>query len=272
MRLSSSSVTRTLLLLASVSLCASAVAPRPFNNPPRRLARRKRYDELVAGHSATPAASTGDFTVQVDPASFTISQFGVASGTVTLTGENGFADTVSLSCNVAGISGPNQPFCFFTDIFPVDQVLVDSSKSAVVTPLEVDAVTPGCFPPEFCNIWFLNFGGKGGPLAEIAAALFLLALIGASMKLLRTGRSARIILPGTMMLAIGLAMVGCANGPSESVIQGCPPGLAFNPGTPPGTYMLTVIATNGVLTHSVTVPLLMPVIPPVSFPSAQKGR
>lgn len=84
-----------------------------------------------------------------------------------------------------------------------------------------------------------------------------MAVLSWSAGLLRSGQRAKLV-PVIFLCAVGLVLTGCRTAPGEAVAQGCPSGFDFVPGTPAGTYMITVTATSGRLTHSLTVPLTAP--------------
>jgi hypothetical protein len=258
MQLSSSVTSRTLFLLVSLLCCARAAGPRPLNSPPRRISRRKENVESVAAPVELATTSAGDFSIAVNPAALTIplSTQSFADGTITLTGLNGFADNVNVSCSVSGGSGLNQPGCLFPLLAFNNELFVDASDPSVTTEIEADAVQGICSPPDFCAVPPI-VGGHSGLLAGAGVTLVLLSfsicVAGSLPKRLRAQ-----ILCVAIVCGGGLVAAGCSNGPSGASANGCPPGLGFTPGTPPGTYMMTVMAASGNLSHSVTIPVTVP--------------
>jgi hypothetical protein len=259
MQLSSSTTSRTLFLLLSLLCCARAAGPRPLNSPPRRVSRRKRSDDLVSGQpQSAVAATTGDFTLQLAPASFMISivntgsgPVGQAIGTATLTGVNGFAGEVELDCNISGQVSVDEPTCDFSQF----QVPVDASGAASMAVVTANSQPPGCYAPDDNDSSVGNFNGDSGRFAEAAIGLLLLALLIRYAGRMPPAQRATAI-RAAFICAFGFAMAGCV-GQSAAAAHGCG-AEAFDPGTPAGTYMLTVTATSGNISHSMTVPLTVP--------------
>jgi len=265
MRLSTSVTSRTLFLLVSLLCCARNIGARPTSGLPRRISRRKQYGDIVAGLGQGQVSAAGsDFTIQVSPPTLVISVFipfglpvGEADGTVTLTGMNGFADIVNLSCTIPdGPVGPDFPTCGFPGIDPTDQLFVDASGLAATTGLRANSVPATCSAPDEGS-QSKSFNGDNRTLAGAGGGLFLVVLLSCSAGLLPTRRRAK-LLPFAILCAAALAISGCRNGPSGGLGDGCQPPFGFIPGTPPGTYMIIVTATSGSVSHSTTVQLTVP--------------
>jgi hypothetical protein len=260
MRVSSFINHRASFLFAALLFFAGSASPRALNNPRLAGSHRQLFDELIAPQTQRPAVSAGDFSISANPTSLTISaslssQASFADGTLTLTGLNGFSGNVELTCMVTGGSSQNQPTCFFPALVPADVLFVDATNPASTTSIEADAVTASCNPPEFCALPNIFVGGSG----TLVAAMLVLALLSISICVPEVfSRKLRAkVLCFAFICTIGFAAAGCSNGPSAAVANGCAPGLAFTPGTPAGTYMMTVMATSGNLVHSVTVPVII---------------
>jgi len=226
-------------------------------SPPRRASRRKRNDDLVAA---------GDFAVSVNPASLTIVETpgpvptdGEVNGTVTVTGLNGFAGDVDLTCNVTGILSQEQPFCFFpSEVHGVTQVTVDAAKPAPTDMVVAESTPAQCvLNNPFDSGVFVNFGDDAAHIQETGFGILVVALLICSAKRIPQ-RQRALIFRAAFVCAVGLLMAGCRNGTNEATTAGCPSGFGFDPGTPQGAYMLTVTATSGSISHSVTVPLTVP--------------
>ena len=224
MRLSPSTISRTIFLMAMVLSCA------------------------LVGSAQSPIAQTtfADFTISVSPASPMVSD-NEADGTITLTGQNGFTGNVSLSCSVL----PNvveQPDCF---IFP-NPVPVDSLEPASTAMLEAVTQPPDCEPsPVTTKI--VNFPDGAGPLAKIGISFLVLVMLACWMKLAPAGKRSRVLRTAFICVA-GLAISGCGSPTANnSTCDG-----NFDVGTPPGTYMVTIIATSGSLTHMATITVVVP--------------
>jgi hypothetical protein len=247
---------RTSFLFAGLLCFAGAVMPLPSNNLRLIEPRRQLMNEFVS--TPPPAVSAGDFSISANPTSLTISvslssQASFADGTLTLTGLNGFSGNVELTCMVTGGTSQSQPTCFFPALVPANVLFVDATSPASTTGVEADAVTASCNPPEFCAVPNIFVSGSG----TLAAAVLVLALLSISICVPKVfARKLRAkLLCVAFICTIGFAAVGCSNGPSGAIANGCAPGLAFTPGTPAGTYMLTVVATSGNLSHSITIPV-----------------
>jgi len=260
MRFSDSVYSRTFFLLVSLVCCARGAQARALDGPPRRIARRKQNTEMLEIQSQSEAASGGDFSISANPIALTIPvnaspPTSFADGTITLTGLNGFSGNVGLTCNVTGGSGQNLPSCLFPALV-INELFVDASNSPSTTTIEAAGAAGMCNPPEFCAVPRIFVGGSG----IFAAAGLALVLVGFSIGFAGplTKKLRAQIMCAAMICGAGLVTAGCRNGPAGDIADGCPPGLAFTPGTPAGTYTLTVVGTNGNLSHSVTISVTVP--------------
>nr|HEV7953039.1 hypothetical protein [Candidatus Acidoferrales bacterium] len=263
MRVSSFINFRTSFLFAALLCFAGAVAPRSLDYPALTNPRHEPMNDFAILQTRKPAVTAGDFSISANPTALTVpiqnpgnTSGGVVDGTLTLTGLNGFDGNVNLSCMITGGSGVNQPACFFPALGPADQILVDASDPASTTTIEADTVAGSCNAPVFCVVPNI-FGGVSGKFQTTALVLVLLTFSSCFAGFLSKRIRAR-LLCAVFICTAGLAMAGCSNGPSASSAEGCPPGLGFTPGTPAGTYMMTVAATSGNLIHSVTIPVTVP--------------
>jgi hypothetical protein len=252
---------RASFLLVGFLCLAGAAAPRSSNNPPLTNPRHVQMNAFAAAQSVAPAVSAGDFSVSANPTSLTVPlqgnmSSGMADGTITLTGLNGFDGSVNLSCGVVGGTGQNQPTCFFPAASPANEILVDASEPPSTTAIEADTFPGICTVPVFCVVPNI-FGGGSGKFQTTALVLLLITMSSCFCKFLSKRIRARLLCIAFISVA-GLAMMGCTNGPSAALADGCPPGLGFTGGTPAGTYMLTVTATSGNLSHSVIIPVTVP--------------
>jgi hypothetical protein len=167
----------------------------------------------------SPAPVTQSITVQTafsfptSPSPITISAPG-GSGTTTLniTSDPGFTGTINFSC--AGL--PAKSSCSFSPPAAGVVTITVSTTAPVVSMLKG---APG-----------LNLWATGGGIA--LAGVFLGGIAGK--------RRRWSMLLGLLVVAFLLTVVGC--GSSHSTI----------PGTPPGTFTVTVTGTSGPLTHSTT--------------------
>jgi hypothetical protein len=167
-----------------------------------------------------------DFTFDANPTSFNISSPG-QSGTTTLTlsPTNGFTGAVSFACAVPATM--KEASC---SLSPASEVTTGTTTLTVTTTAPHTAT--GFFNgPD----WFM-----GGCLA-IIICLFLLS-IPAKRRRWKTAFG----LTCAVMMAAG--MIACGGGSSSS-----PPPPTTDPGTPLGTYTVTVTATSGSLSHTANV-------------------
>jgi len=152
--------------------------------------------------------------------------------------DGGFNQAVSLACSGA----PQQSSCTVT---PTSTTL-DGRTHAVIT-LRVLTSAPASVPPRDDRPLSLPLGWL------LAAASILLLLL--LMSSIETGRRTtptlrlRLLTFAVTLLLIVLLWVGCGAG-SSSVMSPPPTG-----GTPSGTYVVTVTATSGHLSHAITVQL-----------------
>jgi hypothetical protein len=258
---------RISFLVAGLLFFAGTAAPRALNNPRLVGSRRRLINELVATQPPRSAASAGDFSISANPSALTIvvqgsgGFGGEVDGTLTLTGLNGFEDNVSLSCSVSGGNGQNQPECFLPALYPTDELFVDAANPPASTDIEITSTVSMCSAPVFCALPN-NFGGRPGIFAAVGLTLVVLLLSRRfASSLLKTSspskrNRARIL--RTALICAGLAMAGCSNGPAGDIADGCPPGTGFTPGTPAGTYTVTVVGVSENLSHSITIPVTVP--------------
>src|SRR5262249_39738718 len=148
--------------------------------------------------------------------------------TVNVTTVNGFGGTITFACP-SGL--PSLTSCSFNPA----QVTVSGNSGS--TALSISTTAPTAAPPAS------NLSGlvtRGGFLA------LGIVLAGVAGRRRRSWRSA-FLLRG--MLALAAMLVSCGG-------SGAPP-IVHNPGTPPGTYTVTVSATSGATAHQSTITLVV---------------
>jgi hypothetical protein len=182
-------------------------------------------DANYAASTSTPITITGVADFDFTPATMPITVTRGSSGTVTFTiaGHTGYASTVNFTA-ASCIRLPTESSCSFS---PASVV----GSGSTVLSIKTTAPKTASFRP--LNIWTAGSGG-------IFAALFLL---GASSRRRRWSAALSVLL-----FAALATNVACGGGGSST---GPPP----DPGTPVGTYNITVNATDsfGVFTHAAVV-------------------
>ncbi|MGH9546750.1 MAG: Ig-like domain repeat protein [Terriglobales bacterium] len=188
-------------------------------------------DTNYAGSSSTTAIVNvqADFGFAAESPSITIASPG-GSGTMmlTVTGQPGYGSTINFSAtSCAGL--PRESACTFSPASVTGSgstTLTISTKAAHSVRLEA----PGW--------WFTSFGGT-------LAGVFLLG--GASRRRSESGRRRTVFALIVFALLVTIAGCGGGSGSTGSHNQ--------DPGTPAGSSIVTVNATTGIITHSVTVSL-----------------
>ena len=194
------------------------------NNRIRKVALHPQDFTLVAAGSSSSA---------------TVSPGGTATYTLTATSIGGFNQAVSLACSGA----PSEATC------QLSQTSLTPSSSGTNVTVTVPTTAPSASAPRSRHL------PPVPPLLPGPSTLAMLAVLLAGITqavrgyrhLGATRRVAFLTLAAGLLLALALA--GCGGGPT-------PPS---NPGTPPGTYSLTVTGSFGsgssALSHSVTLTL-----------------
>ncbi len=179
----------------------------------------------IGSTSGTVAITVApDFSLSASPTSISnVSPGTSATSKITLTASSGFTGSVAFTCAVPGTM--TAAAC------SMNPTSVTTSGSTTLT---VTTAAPTAVPPPFT--FPLGFVGPA-----IIAGLFLLLLI-----FTRRRRLALVMGLLTLVL-VGAGLVACGGG------GGGGGGITHNPGTPAGTYSVTVTGTSGSLTHSTSV-------------------
>ena len=178
-------------------------------------------------HTASATVTVQDFAITGSPASASVSPGGSATYTITLTPAGGFNSAIALTCTGA----PSEATCALSPA----SVTPSGSGSSTAT-LTLNTTAASALPP---------FGGGPSPWIW-PAALLLLAGTGLLAGILTQKR--KLAWVGSVLLLSALA-ISCGGGSSSS------PTAPSNPGTPAGTYTITVTGTSGSLSHNSTVSL-----------------
>jgi hypothetical protein len=172
------------------------------------------------------SAPTPSFTLAGPTSGITIAAPGQGgTGTLTLSPANGFTGTVSLSCSVSAASGGVAPSCSV----PSSVAVTGTGPVTAVLSVSTTAGTAANRMP--LERWFARGAG---------VALGWVVLLWLPRRRGWPAMAALLLLLG------GAGAIGCGGGGSSST----PPG---SPGTPVGTYTVTVSGTSGTITASTSV-------------------
>ncbi|MGH9708808.1 MAG: FG-GAP-like repeat-containing protein [Candidatus Acidiferrales bacterium] len=193
------------------------------------------------GHPATRTLALSgwsgppDFIPSVTLSSMTVVAGSTATYSLALASGGGFTGTVHLAC----MGAPAKASCTFTNGSPT---LNANSTAKVQMSVTTTAPTLGALSPPSSQVGNISRGLL--PIPVICLAVFL-SFIALSLLMKRR------LLTLTTVFALLIFTVSCGGG------SGTPIGPPTIPGTPPGTYSLTLTATSGNLTHSTTVTLIV---------------
>lgn len=173
---------------------------------------------------SVPLAGTGvDFSLAVAPGSGTVIAGLALNFTAALSPLAGYSGVVSLGCAPPVQAGGSA-------CFPANSRRALSSAANTQTSITTTA--------QYAVIGYTGFGSPRSLWWTLAAGLSSLLLLAGR----RRTRSLRALLLLLALVGLGAAGLGCS---------GKRPGRNANP-TYPGTYLYTVTATDGILTHSAT--------------------
>jgi hypothetical protein len=184
------------------------------------------------------SASSGDFTLgpsSGSPTSQTISAGQTASFTLTLASSNSFSGTVNLSCAITPPVTTGPPTC----TLPGSSVQISSggTQSVVVKVGTTASLTTNAAA-------YVGFPPGAMPLPG------MLLLLGSVGLLLRSCKR----LPTFAVTGI-LALAFCVSCGGNSSYTTPPPHIT--PGTPSGTYAVTITATSGSLNHDLALQIIV---------------
>jgi hypothetical protein len=176
---------------------------------------------LYSGLSATLTGNGVDFTISLNPTSGTVVAGDGTSTTATLTPIAGFAAQLSLLCNVAGANASGCGLATST--------LTPTTATADIINLTTTS--------EYAVVGFGGFDGRGYLwLMGVGSGWLLWRRLRRARRLLRSGIFV------ALLAAIGLSITGCSGKlPPKNAVY-----------TAPGSYTVTVTATDGFLVHTAT--------------------
>lgn len=219
--------------LAPGANCAVQVAFAPTAAGARNGALTVADDASGSPHTVTLQGAGVDFAVAADPGSQAVTPGKQAQFTLTLTPQGGFAQPVTLACSGA----PATVSCALQAASETLDGVHPVTDMVTVTTTAASRTAPG-LPPD----------GRYPPW-------IILAMIGCFAGLLIYWPASRRGRPwGVAVVALGwLCLVGCGGGGGGGVGGGG--SGPTHPGTPVGSYPLTITASSGSLQHTVTVTL-----------------
>jgi hypothetical protein len=170
-----------------------------------------------------------NFSLAANPASFTIATPGQSgSSTLTVTPSNGFSGAVALTCAVPLTM--KEAACSLNP----SSITAQGKTSLTVTTTGPHTVAALASRPERLA-------------AGAGAILLLVILVGFPVERRRT----ELLLGLVLIAALALMVDGCGGGGTSS-------GGTTDPGTPAGSYAVTVTGTSGSLSHTQNVSVTVP--------------
>ncbi|MGD0797808.1 MAG: choice-of-anchor D domain-containing protein [Acidobacteriaceae bacterium] len=208
--------------IAALASCQITVTFQPTSTGPQNGTLGVNSTNLLFGGLGVTLTGNGvDFSLSLSPTSGSVVAGDPASSTATLTPIAGFDAPVTLGCNVAAAVATS---CGLATVALTPNEVVSQTVSITTT-------------AQYTVVGYGGLGGRGW--------LWLVAL-GSGAMLWRKRRSTRRLLQSGLLLlllaAIALSTSGCSGKlPTQN-----------QPYTGPGTYTITVTATDGFLVHTAT--------------------
>jgi len=186
---------------------------------------------LYNGLNASLSGNGIDFTIALSPASGSVVAGDTSSSIATLTPLAGFAAPLSITCTVAGATASNCGLSASSLTPGSGPACIPASSSSCVT-ISMNTTS---------QYTVVGYGGLGGQrymwlIAVATGWLLWLARRGAGI------RAGTLVLMLALAAAVGLSISGCSSKlPAQNAVY-----------TGPGSYVVTVKATDGFLVHSAT--------------------
>jgi hypothetical protein len=214
--------------LAAGASCAVNVSFLPTTTGPQSgTVGVNSTNPLYSGLSATLSGNGIDFSFAIDPASGTVVAGDGTSTTATATPIAGFSAPLFVSCTVA--SGASAAACTL-------------STAALVPTESVTTVASMSTTAQYTVIGYSGFGG-GLWLVGLTTGWLLWVKRRNGLPVLRGGLRVRLGLLVLLLLgAMSLSLTGCTGKPPAQNVSW----------TAPGSYTVTVTASDGFLRHSAT--------------------
>jgi uncharacterized protein (TIGR03118 family) len=196
---------------------------------------------LFGSITVAPPAQAGDFTIGSSAATVSVTGSQVGNLSLSLAATNGFSGTVSLSCS--GL--PSGLSCNFT---PASVSVSGTTPVNVGVAFSAGTAAPITPTSPYTAEWWPRS-------RRVLAGLLPITLFSFAGVRRRSKHLRRAILAIVCILSLG-AMTGCSGGGSSPAPAAAPPSSPA-PVTPaPATSQVTITATSGSLSHSVTVSLM----------------
>jgi len=194
------------------------------------------------GYSLSPVASAG-YTIGQPGFSITGTPITVAPGassgitsTIALTPTGGFTGTVSFSCKISPIAASDPATCTIQNSVNI----TGSAAQTVTLTVNSTAATSALNHPG--NSFWPRAGGTA-----LAGMLFICLSA-------RRRNMCSILGITVLLLFVAVSAIGCGGGGSNGGGGG---GGGGNPGTTPGSYLITITGTSGIITEQGTVNLII---------------
>jgi len=200
---------------------------------------------LFGSISVAAPAGAGDFTITPSSSSVTISNGQVGNLSLSLAGTNGFSGTVTLACS--GL--PSGTSCSFS---PASVNVSGTTPTTVGVSVASGAATPTPAPAPAPPSNPYTTAALRHHSRAVFASLLPLGLLGFAGIRRRAGSLRGMVLVLFCMLTIG-AMTGCSGGMNGAATPAAPTSSSPAPSAPASTTsQVTITATSGSLSHSVT--------------------
>ena len=225
--------------------CGSGMGstPAPKCMPgPNTVTLSASNNGLTFTSSTTIKVTAASFAMSASPASASVTAGQSASYTVSVSPQLGaFTSAVALACSVVGL--PSLTTCAFSPATVTPGASAATSKLTISTTAASSAGWRRWpwrgSPPPSVPLW-----------AIVVAAWISLISAETCLRRARPVQQRAGLLPALGLITVVLGCLGCGGGGSAAA---APP--VTNPGTPSGTYMVTVTGTFGSLAQSTTVTL-----------------
>ena len=164
---------------------------------------------------------TSSFSLSASPTSLTVSRGSSGTSTISVTAVNGFSSSVGLSCSISG------------------------SPTGAGCTLSPSSVTPGT--PSTLTITTVRGSAQGSVFSQWRPVAFGgITVAGLLLVMVPRRRRFAPLLGVLLLLGVAGAISGCGGGSS---------GSSSTPGTPTGSYTVTVTGTSGSITQTTSVSL-----------------